>query len=169
MNTSTQGKNLIKQAEGCRLTAYKCAAGVWTIGYGHTQGVRAGQSITQQQAEEMLAADLATYERAVGKVSQKLTQEQFDACVSLCYNIGTGAFVSSTAAALIAADPTPRPELERAWKSWNKAGGKTLDGLVKRRAKEWQLYSKASSTLSATIFGIAAAAVAVAGSLILIS
>lgn len=169
MKTSTNGKKLIKQAEGCRLTAYRCAAGVLTIGYGHTKGVYIGQTITQQQAEDMLAADLTAYEQAVAEVSQYLTQDQFDACVSLSYNIGTAAFRNSTAAALIAADPTPRPELERAWKSWNKAGGKTLNGLVNRRSKEWQLYSRTSGAPSKALFGIAAAAVAVSSVLILIS
>ena len=90
MKTSQNGINLIKQFEGCRLAAYKCAAGVWTIGYGHTAGVKAGQKITQAQAESFLKDDLAKYEKAVMKYDSTYhwSQNQFDALVSFAFNIG---------------------------------------------------------------------------------
>jgi len=167
MKTSKAGIDLIKQFEGCRLKAYRCQAGVYTIGYGHTKGVTAGMTITQQQAEDMLQQDLATYEKAVDGIGAKLTQGQFDAAVSLCYNIGTSAFTNSFLAKLIKADPQPRTELEMAWGSWRMAGGKISNGLVARRAKEYAFYKKHSITLNKVI-GVCAAITLVAGSSCLI-
>ena len=167
MKTSKAGINLIKQFEGCRLKAYRCQAGVYTIGYGHTKGVTPGMTITQQQAEDMLQQDLATYEKAVDSTGAKLTQGQFDAAVSLCYNIGTSAFTNSTVASLIKADPQPRPELETAWQSWRIAAGKISNGLVARRTKEYAFYKKHSITLNKVI-GVCAAITLVAGSSCLI-
>ena len=95
--TSQAGIDLIKSFENCELTAYQDVAGVWTIGYGHTAGVYAGMTITQAQAEEFLRSDLKTAENAVnGKVTYPLTQNMFDALVSLTFNIGSGNFGSST-------------------------------------------------------------------------
>ena len=89
MRTSQNGINLIKQFEGCRLRAYQCAAGVPTIGYGHTAGVKMGQTITQVQAESYLKDDLMKYETKVMKYYDKyrFNQNEFDALVSFAYNI----------------------------------------------------------------------------------
>lgn len=163
MKTSKSGVDLIKQFEGCRLKAYRCQAGVYTIGYGHTKGVTPGMTITQQQAEDMLQHDLATYEKAVDGIGAKLTQGQFDAAVSLCFNIGTSAFANSTVASLIKADPQPRPELETAWQSWRIAAGKVSNGLLARRAKEYAHYKKNSITLT-KVLGTCAAIALIAGS-----
>ena len=91
MRTSQNGINLIKSFEGCRLAAYKCAAGVPTIGYGHTAGVKMGQTITQVQAESYLKDDLMKYETKVMKYYDKyrFNQNEFDALVSFAYNIGS--------------------------------------------------------------------------------
>ena len=91
MRTSQNGINLIKSFEGCRLAAYKCAAGVPTIGYGHTAGVKMGQTITQMQAESYLKDDLMKYETKVMKYYDKyrFNQNEFDALVSFAYNIGS--------------------------------------------------------------------------------
>ena len=97
MKTSQNGINLIKKYEGCRLTAYKCPAGLWTIGYGHTKNVKSGQKITQKQAENFLKQDLKTFEKGVEKaVKVRLNQNQFDALVSFAYNCGLGALKTST-------------------------------------------------------------------------
>ncbi len=139
MKTSQKGIDLITRFEGFRNRAYKCPAGVWTIGYGHTKGVKAGQAITTQQAEELLQADLKTFEDWVNKlVKVELTQGQFDALVSFCFNLGPVALDSSTLLKLVnqqkfalAADQ---------FKRWNKAGGVELSGLTKRRAAERELF-----------------------------
>lgn len=89
------GLNLIKQYEGCRLSAYQCAAGVWTIGYGHTAGVKKGMTITQTQAETYLKQDCAKFESYVNSAAYvpiiaNLNQNQFDALVSFAFNCGAG-------------------------------------------------------------------------------
>ena len=90
MKTGQAGIDLIKKFEGCRLTAYKCPAGVWTIGYGHTAGVKQGQKITAAQAEIYLKADLEKYEKKVDKYgSYNWNQNEFDALVSFAYNVGS--------------------------------------------------------------------------------
>ncbi len=154
MNTSNQGISLIKQLEGFSSTAYWDVDG-YSIGYGH-HGARAGQTISQAEAERLLQTDLSAFEHAVRSVNPRLSQNQFDAAVSLCYNIGATRFRKSTVAALMAADPTPRPDLERHWKEWRIAGGKVNQALVNRREKEWQLYKKNNAT--PLILGIAAVA-----------
>lgn len=141
MKTSTNGINLIKKYEGCYLKAYKCPAGVWTIGYGHTKNVKSGMKITQTQAEQYLKSDLTTYENAVKKyVKVSINQNQFDALVSYSFNCGTGALKNSTLLKKLnnkdyngAAD-----ELLR----WNKSNGKVLNGLTKRRKEERVLFMK---------------------------
>ena len=162
MNTSKQGINLIKQLEGFSSTAYWDVDG-YSIGYGH-HGARAGQTISQAEAERLLQADLSTFEQAVRKVNPRLSQNQFDAAVSLCYNIGTTRFRNSTVAALMAADPTPRPELEQHWKEWRLAAGKVNQALVRRREKEWNIYKK--TNVGSMLLGIAATVLA-AGLLIM--
>ena len=86
MNIGNKGLELIKHFEGCELQAYKCPAGVWTIGYGHIKGVSEGMTITQQEAENMLRDEMAEYEGYVNNlVTVELNQNQFDAMVSVSY------------------------------------------------------------------------------------
>jgi lysozyme len=135
MKMSDKGLEVIKRFEGLRLGAYKCSSNLWTIGYGHTQGVKAGQRISQAQADAFLRSDVKTAEDAVRGHELKLTQNQFDAFVSLTYNIGIGAFGGSTALRLAKVNPND-PKIGDAIKMWNKGGGKVLQGLVNRRAVE---------------------------------
>lgn len=137
MRTSQNGINLIKQFEGCRLKAYQCAAGVWTIGYGHTAGVKVGQTITQIQAESFLKDDLLKYEQKVMKYNDKYrwNQNEFDALVSFAYNIGS-------IDQLTAGGTRSRATIASKFTAYNKAGGKVLDGLTKRREVEKALFLK---------------------------
>jgi len=91
MKISENGLKLIRSFEGCRLEAYKCPAGVWTIGWGHTGNVKAGQRITQAEADKMLTDDMGPYERNVDKYGTKYmwNQNEFDALVSFAYNVGS--------------------------------------------------------------------------------
>lgn len=140
MKTSKNGLELIKRHEGCRLTAYKCPAGVWTIGYGHTGGdVTPGMTITTRRAEELLIEDIRWAEDAVNRESLRLNQNQFDALVSFVYNVGAGNFRSSTLLKMLRVNPDSlniRTELNK----WCKAKGSTLPGLALRRKQEAELY-----------------------------
>ncbi|MCB4768907.1 lysozyme [Ancylobacter sp. Lp-2] len=146
------GLALIKQWEGRRLTAYKDTVGVWTIGYGHTDAagppaVKRGQKISEAQAETMLRTDLAQYEAAVAAaVTVTLTDNQFAALVSFCFNVGPGNFRGSTLLKkLNAGDHAAVPgELAK----WNRAGGKVLPGLANRRAAEAGLWAKGEFVVS---------------------
>lgn len=141
MKTSNAGLDLIKKYEGCRLTAYKCPAGVWTIGYGHTNGVKKGQKISRKQAENFLREDIGKFENGVKKaVSVRLTQNQFDALVSFTYNVGLGAFKTSTLRRKLNAGDYAGASKE--FLKWNKAGGVVLDGLKRRRNAEKALFDK---------------------------
>ena len=99
MELSKRGLELIKSFEGCRLTAYQCAAGVWTIGYGHTSGVKKGDKITQDQADSFLKADCSRFVKHVNEINNKyhygFNQNEFDALCSFCYNIGNVMQVSA--------------------------------------------------------------------------
>lgn len=141
MKISQKGIDLIKSFEGCRLAAYKCPAGVWTIGYGHTSGVRAGQKITQKQAEDFLKSDLQVYEKGVEKaVRVKLNQNQFDALVSFSFNCGLGALKNSTLLKKLNAGDYKGASAE--FPRWNKANGRILAGLKRRRKAEKTLFDK---------------------------
>ena len=125
----------IQEFEGLRLTAYKCPAGVWTIGFGHTKGVKMGQTITKAQAESLLRGDLLPCEEYVRGLNLELTQGQFDALVDFCFNLGTGALGRSTLLQKIrtkADEQIIRDEFAK----WVHAGGVRLSGLVKRR--DWE-------------------------------
>ena len=125
----------VKQFEGLRLKAYRCPAGIWTIGYGHTRGVKAGQQITRAQADSLLIGDLLPFVQYVNKLGVCKTQGQFDALVDFAYNLGTAALGSSTLLRLIrinADDASICKEFRR----WVYSGGKILAGLKKRR--EWE-------------------------------
>ncbi|HDW0019256.1 TPA: lysozyme [Enterobacter ludwigii] len=144
MQTSEKGIALIKQFEGCKLTAYQDSVGVWTIGYGWTQPVdgkpiRAGMTIKQETAERLLKTGLVSYESDVSRlVKVGLTQGQFDALVSFTYNLGARSLSTSTLLRKINADDYAgaADELLR----WNKAGGKVLNGLTRRREAERALF-----------------------------
>ncbi len=137
---SQRGVELVAKYEGCRLEAYKCPAGVWTIGYGHTAGVNPGDTLpSKEAAQALLKEDLAKYAGYVnscvkkGKITFPLTQNQFDALTSFCYNCGYGSLqklVSGRSAAEVA-EKIP---------AYNKGGGKVLAGLVRRREEERQLF-----------------------------
>lgn len=146
MQTNAEGLSLIKIHEGLRLKAYKDPVGIWTIGYGHTSAagdpeVKAGLEITREEAEAILRRDLAKYEKAVADaVGEDLSDNQFSACVSLCYNIGPGNFVKSSIVRFIKQGRFT--DAADAFLLWNRAGGKILPGLVKRRASEAALFVK---------------------------
>ena len=144
MQTSENGIALIKQFEGCKLTAYQDSVGVWTIGYGWTQPVdgkpiRAGMTIKQETAERLLKTGLVSYESDVSRlVKVGLTQGQFDALVSFTYNLGARSLSTSTLLRkLNAGDYAGAADEVR---RWNKAGGKVLNGLTRRREAERALF-----------------------------
>lgn len=143
MKTSNTGIELIKEHEKCRLKAYRCPAGVWTIGYGHTQGVTENMKITAAEADRLLRADVAEAETAVNREALPLNQNQFDALVSFVFNLGAGNFQRSGLLRMIRVNPQSlniRTELMK----WVKAKGETLPGLVFRRKAEANLYFKKS-------------------------
>lgn len=136
---SKAGLKLIMQFEGCRLTAYQCAAGVWTIGYGHTAGVKKGMNITQAQAEEYLRQDCDKFVKYVNNrsyvpIADSLNQNQFDALVSFTYNCGAGNLKKLCAS-------RTAEQIADALPLYNKAAGKTLTGLIRRRAVEVKLFN----------------------------
>lgn len=139
MKISQKGIDLIKKFEGCKLQAYLCPAGVWTIGVGHTKGVKKGMVITQQQAETFLKDDIKPIETLLNGMGINYTQNQFDALTSWIYNLGIGAFKSSTMYKYIVAR---RKDVEIADQMvrWVNAGGKPLLGLKKRRAEEANMF-----------------------------
>jgi lysozyme len=137
--------DLIKQFEGCKLTAYQDIVGIWTIGYGTTAaadlGVKPayGMTITQERAEELLKQGVDTFAAKVDAlILAKVNANEFGACVSLAYNIGTGAFSKSTVLRELNAGNKDRAAA--AFKMWNKAGGEIVKGLVNRRNAEVTLF-----------------------------
>ena len=142
MNISQTGIDLIKQFEGCKLEAYQCSAGVWTIGYGHTgSDVTKGRKITQNDAESLLKQDLIVHCNNVLKlVKVKLNQNQFDALVSFEYNVGYGNLSSSTLLKLL--NKGDYTGAAGQFEKWVYAGGKVLAGLQKRRKAEKELFLK---------------------------
>lgn len=139
MKTSQKGIDLIKKFEGLKLYAYLCPANVWTIGYGTTKDVKPGMTITEIEAENLLKRDLEKFENQVNSLNLPFNQNQFDAIVSFTYNLGFGNLKSSTLLKKATAnvnDDTIRIEFLK----WVYAGGKKLEGLVKRRAAEHKLY-----------------------------
>lgn len=137
MKTSQEGVNLIKEFEGCRLKAYLCPAGKPTIGYGHTAGVKIGQTITQAQAESFLKADLAKFERMVEKYDSTYhwNQNQFDALVSFAFNVGNVTQLTADGSRSITT-------ISQKMLQYNKSAGKVLAGLTERRKKERALFLK---------------------------
>lgn len=139
MKISDKGLALIKRWEGCKLTAYKCPAGIWTIGYGSTgPHVKPGMVITQAQADALLLKDVARFEAGVNAMASKFTQGQFDACVSFAFNLGLGNLASSTLLKKHKAGDYAAAADN--FGKWINAGGKRLEGLARRRADEKALY-----------------------------
>ena len=144
MQTSEKGIALIKEFEGCRLTAYQDSVGVWTIGYGWTQPVdgkpiRAGMTIKQETAERLLKTGLVSYESDVSRlVKVGMSQGQFDALVSFTYNLGVRSLSTSTLLRKLNAGDYAGAADE--FLRWNKAGGKVLNGLTRRREAERDLF-----------------------------
>ena len=135
METSQDGLKLIKKFEGCELKSYQDSVGVWTLGYGHTKGVEEGQEITQDEAEEMLASELGEYEGYINDMVEcDLEQHQFDALVAWVYNLGPTNLRSSTMLKRLNANDLD--DVPNQIKRWDKAGGKVLQGLVRRREAE---------------------------------
>lgn len=141
MIASKEAEDLIKQFEGCHLKAYKCPAGLWTIGWGTTgPGIREGLVISQHSADMMLKAHIQDIALDLTDLlrPKSLKQHQFDALVSFVYNIGIGAFKKSTMLSLIKADKMGEAASE--FDKWTKAGGKPLKGLIRRRRAEKELF-----------------------------
>ena len=137
MKTSQPGINLIKQFEGVRLTAYKCPAGVYTIGYGHTRGVTRGMKITEEEASAFLTADLRNSEKAVERYDSVYhwNQNEFDALVSFTFNCG-----ATNLRALLRNGRRNRSQIAETLPLYRKDGGKVLKGLERRRAAEKALF-----------------------------
>lgn len=143
MHTSPDGIALIKMFEGLRLKAYKDAIGIPTIGFGTTvvdgQPVKMGTTITEERAEDYLKIDLRRFEDGVRfAVSAPLTQRQYDALVSFSYNLGVGNLKKSTLLRLINAGKYEEAQVQ--FLRWNRAGGKVLRGLTRRRLDEAVLF-----------------------------
>lgn len=139
MKISENGLNLIKSFEGCRLSAYLDPVGIPTIGYGHTKGVKIGQTITQTQANEYLRQDCAAAELNVGKFDStyRWNQNQFDALASFAYNVGSINQLTANGTRTIS-------QISEKMLEYNKAGGKVLDGLTRRRIAEKALFDTLS-------------------------
>lgn len=139
MKTSDRGVGLIKEHEGFRAKAYRCPAGVWTIGYGHTKDVRPGQVISREEGEIFLREDLETAERVVERECSGLSQNRFDSLVSFVFNCGEGSFKRSTLLKCIKANPD-NPNIRYEFSRWVKSNGVSLPGLIRRRRAEADLY-----------------------------
>lgn len=137
------GIALLKELEGLRLEAYKCQGKVWTIGYGHTAGVKKGDTITAAQAEEIFEAEVWKFADGVRAALDgvALSAYRFAALVCLAYNIGLTDFRDSTVLKRIKAGKFA--EVPRAMRMWNKADGKISPGLIKRREREIELWNRA--------------------------
>ena len=139
MNISQEGIALIKKFEGCELEAYRDSVNVLTIGYGHTKDVKEGDKINQDEAEHLLKEEMPEYEGYINDmVEVSLEQCQFDALVSWVYNLGPTNLSSSTLLKVL--NEGDYDEVPFQIKRWNKAGGKVLEGLTRRREAEALLF-----------------------------
>ncbi len=140
-----KGKSLIQHFEGCKLKAYKCPAGIWTIGFGNTfyednSPVKEGDSISIERANELFDLIVDDFVENVNTVVKSdINQNQFDSLVCICYNIGQSAFYKSTLLKKVNLNPSD-PSISDSFLMWNKAKGKVLEGLTKRRIAEGNLY-----------------------------
>ena len=139
MRTSLQGLQLIKDFEGLRLKAYLCPAGIPTIGWGHTRGVRIGETITEAQASDYLVEDIAPIEVLLNSQHINFRQEQFDALVSWIFNLGVNAFGGSTMLKYIR-DNRSDEDITDMMVRWVNAGKKPLVGLKRRRIAEANMF-----------------------------
>ena len=146
MKLTDNGIRLIQEFEGLRLTSYLCSAGVPTIGYGATyyadgSKVKLGQTITKEQATQLLKDHLKDFEGSVTGLlnTTKVNANQFDALVSFCYNLGAGNLAKSQLLRFVKANPND-PKIAAEFAKWTRAGGVVVTGLVRRRKKEAQLY-----------------------------
>lgn len=149
MELSNRGLTLIKSFEGLRTVAYKDVAGVWTIGYGHTSGVKAGQVITEAQALIMLKEDCDRFVKHVNGYQTKYgwNQNQFDALVSFAFNLGS-------IDKLTANGTRSNAVIVQKMVLYNKAGGKVIAGLTNRRIKEQKLFLDTDIEQSPLVWGI---------------
>jgi lysozyme len=147
MQMTEEGLALIRQFEGFRSQAYRDAVGVWTIGFGHTAmagppEVKPGMTVSRREGEAMLKRDVARFADGVrGRLTVQLSPQQFSALVSFAYNVGLGNFARSSV--LKAANARDLNAVPRRLALWNKAGGRVLPGLVRRRAAEGALFASA--------------------------
>lgn len=144
METQEPHINLIKEFEGLRLNAYKCPANVWTIGFGHTgKDVSEGQTLSESDALDYLKADIKPAADAVDRlVKVPLNQNQKSALNSFTYNLGQGNLGSSNLLKRLNAGEDPNTVAREELPKWNKGGGKVLNGLIRRRAAEVELFTK---------------------------
>ena len=139
MQISEEGRQLIKKFEGCELEAYKCSADVWTIGYGRTKNVSRGDTCTQEQADKWLEEELPVYGAYVSDaVLVPLDQNEFDALVAWVYNLGPTNLNNSTMLKVL--NENKKDEVPNQMRRWNKANGKVLEGLERRRLAESLLF-----------------------------
>ena len=147
MEVNKAGKDLIKRFEGCKLKAYKCPAGLWTIGYGNTfyedgTKVKEGDVITQERAEQLfdlIVNDFA--EQVDALVKSNVTENNFAAIVSFTFNVGVGNLKKSTLLKKVNANPKDKT-IPAEMKKWVRANGEVLKGLVRRREAEAKLYEQ---------------------------
>ena len=148
MKVNEEGLAMIRTFEGFRGKAYRDAVGVWTIGFGHTSmagppQVKPGMTVTRDKATQILARDIETFAEGVaGLLTSEVTSNQFSALVSFAYNVGLGNFRKSSV--LKAVNAGDHDVVPRRLALWNKAGGRVLPGLVKRRAAEAALFATAA-------------------------
>lgn len=145
MNIGQNGLELIASAEGFRGVAYYDANGKkWTIGYGHTATAKEGMKITKEEGLELLRRDIAAKEDCIERNFLKknviLTQNQFDALVSMAYNLGCGGFLKTDVAKYLQKSPPDYKAAADSIVKYNKSGGKVLAGLTKRRTAEQELF-----------------------------
>ena len=140
MTTSEETKQQMKKWEGLKLFAYLDTGGVPTIGYGHTKGVSIGDAIIPQQANKLFDDDIAIFEKEVNRVKHKLTQNQFDALVSFCFNVGISAFRRSTLRRYVEMGMSA-DYIVKEFGRWIHDNGKVIKGLKERRKWEAERYT----------------------------
>ena len=145
MTINPAARALIRKFEGCKLKAYQCSAKRWTIGFGNTffedgSSVKQGDTITQDRADSLFTIILNDFAvKVVPLIKQPLNSNQFGALLSFAYNCGVGNLANSTLLKKVNANPSD-PDIARQFSMWNKAGGKELTGLTRRRTAESALY-----------------------------